>query len=128
MRFLTIMVFVFFLSPSLFAKNANEAPKVETFFKSYLLKLRVKDFEDSKKMMTEDYLKKLGGDSGLKRLLEMQDGKEEAPKVKLIIEKGIDDIYLIEIKDALVKHSEYLFKVRKVNGEFKVDGTVLKEE
>lgn len=126
MRFLAIVVFIF--SFSLFAKSVDEGQKVETFFKSYLLNLRVKDFDASKKMMTEDYLKKLGGEAGLKRLLEMQDGKNQTPKVKLIIQKGVDDIYLIEIKDAITKHSEYLFKVRKVAGKFKVDGTVLKEE
>lgn len=126
MRLLTIILLIF--SFSLFAKNVDETAKVDSFFKSYLLNLRTKNFEDSKKLMTEDYLKKLGGEAGLKRLLEMQDGKKEAPKVKLIIQKGIDDIYLIEIKDSSTSHSDYLFRVRKLGKEFKVDGTVLKEE
>src|SRR5690606_11749014 len=125
MRFLTLVLI--FISTSIYAAK-DETSKVEVFFKSYLQNLREKNFSKSKEMMTKDYLKKMGGDEGLKRLLEMQDGKKEAPKVKLFVQKGVDDIYMIEIKDIFTRHVDYLYKVRKVKDEFKVDGTILKEE
>lgn len=118
MRLLSIILFLF--SFEVFAK---EHKTVEDFFINYLMDLRQKEFEKTKEKLTKTYFENLGGEEGLKKLISMQDGKKERPKVKLKIEKGIDEIYFVEIRDFFTKDNHYRYVVIKEDGKLKVNGT-----
>lgn len=107
---------------------ASEISEVETFFFNYLVDIRSKNEVEVKKAITPSYLKKLGNEKGLKELLLMQDGKKEKPIVHLQVSKGKKDIFFIDIKNSKEEHTDYLYVVKKVDGKFKIDGTILKEE
>ena len=118
MRFFSLIFF--FFSFEIFAVDYKP---VEDFFMDYLTNLRQKNFDMAKDKLSSAYLKNLGGEEGLKKLISMQDGKKERPKVKLKIEKGVDEIYFVEIQDFSTKHNHYRYVVIKENNKFKINGT-----
>lgn len=118
MRIFTLVLLLF--SFNLFAKDKQP---VEEFFMTYLTDLRQKEFDKTKEKLSKTYFENLGGDEGLKKLISMQDGKKEKPKVKLKIEKGVDEIYFVEIRDFFTKHNHYRYVIIKENGKLKINGT-----